>query len=453
IGRKKVSGVMLADANFGILPRDPDIADLFNASKQQHEGYPQHIFWSAAKNNPDRVISIAKKFSSSGICTSHALSIQHTRKEVLAATQRSNISAAKQVEVTKAMMAVDVPIEVQLILGIPGDTYELWKGCLADLMEWGIHEDYLIQAYRLLPNAPAADPAFMESWRIETVERVMHDWIVRDVNAPVSDIPQKPEQVVVSSRTFDREDWVRMSTYSAFVKAFHNAALLQRVAVYLRLTHGISYLDFYQGLIEEFARSSVLATRWYDEVANHYREFLVREDASDHMEIHEMPQLTVALHPSRWIFIQACLEIDKFYAAVKDYLVGRWPTIANLPGVIDYQRELVIHPSYDSATGKGFRAEVDWPGYFAVTRGRVGSESLAEPEAVPGAVIQVSDTTSGERVNSAYESSGTGFYGNPLEWGDGDEAARWAAWVERTVIGRSSAGMNNLQQLRLKSGG
>lgn len=238
LGRMRINRVMLADANFGILPRDVEIADVLNESRALHNGYPQFIFYSAAKNHPARTTEIAMKFAKSGICTIHALSIQHTKKEVLAATNRSNISPDKQVEVVKAMMAARVPVEVQLILGIPGDTYALWKGCLADLMEWGIHEDYLIQAYRLLPNAPAADPAFLQEWQVETVERITYDLTSRQLQPVSADVPRKREKILVASRTYSREDWVAISTYSAFVKALHNSSLTQRIAVYLRLTHG-----------------------------------------------------------------------------------------------------------------------------------------------------------------------------------------------------------------------
>lgn len=449
--RRQIGGVMLADANFGILPRDPDIAELLNQARERSGGYPQHIFWSAAKNNPERVIAIAQKFSRSGICTSHALSIQHTRKEVLTATARSNISAEKMVAVTKALMAVDVPIEVQLILGIPGDTYELWKSCLADLMEWGIHEDYLVQAYRLLPNAPAADAEFRERWQIKTVGRIMHDWIVRDLDAPARQVPEKPEQVVVSSATFDQPAWIRMSAYSAFVKAFHNSALLQRVAVYLRLTHDVPYRDFYESLIEEGIPASPLLNRMWAAVSSHYQRFLADETSSDHMVIEELPALRMALHPSRWIFVQACRQPGEFYGEVKAYLTARYPGIERLPDVIDYQRGVLITPDYDRRTGRLFRTEADWPAYFAAARALEGTDRLPEPRPAPGHWILARDTTSGERVNSAYETSGVGFYGSPLDWGSGNEESRWITWIERTVVSRSSTAMNNLQQLALRS--
>jgi putative methyltransferase len=449
LGRMRIGRVMLADANFGILPRDIEIADLLNAARRRHQGYPQYIFYSAAKNNPDRATEIAMKFAKSGICTIHALSIQHTKPEVLAATNRSNISPQRQVQVVKTMMAARVPVEVQLILGIPGDTYPLWKGCLADLMEWGIHEDYLIQAYRLLPNAPAAERTFLDTWQIETIERITYDLTSRQVQPASDDVVRKREKIVVSSKTYSRADWVRISTYSAFIKALHNASLTQRIAVYLRLTHNVPYLDFYEGLIEDALPSADLTAQWQQTVSDHYQNYLMDENASDHLPVRELPELPYLLHPSRWIYVQACLHLDEFFRHLDAHLRHRYPFTTNLRGVIEYQKESVILPSYDRNAGKRFRIEHDWMGYFEQARTRDGSQPLDEPQPLPGAVVHARDQVSGER---RIDEDGVGYYGQPLDWNDGDPATRWETWINRTVMGRSSAAMHNLQDFSTASG-
>lgn len=446
MGRMKIDSLMLADANFGILPRDVEIADLLNATREKYNGYPRYIWYSAAKNHPDRVITIAKKFAESGMCAAHALSIQHTSQKVLAATERSNISGEKQVEVVKAMMEAHVPIEVQLILGIPGDTYALWKGCLADLMEWGIHEDYLIQAYRILPNAPVAEKSFMEAWQIKTVDRVMFDPTLRQIHERSKDILRKQEKIIVESRTYSREDWIKISTYAAFIKALHNGSLTQRIAVYLRLTHNVSYLKFYEQMIEDGFQRTVLTREWYQAVANHYRQFLENENNSDHMQLEALPRLTYSLQPFRWLYVQMCLHLDQFFDAMKAWLLDQYPSVRNLASVVDYQKELVILPTYDQNMGKTFRTDFDWTRYFEEARVRDGSQALAEPGPVLDVVVNATDRTSGEWRNNATREGGR--YGKPLEWGSGDVEDRWAKWIERVVLCRSSAAMHNLQQLQ-----
>ncbi|GIH11847.1 B12-binding domain-containing radical SAM protein [Rugosimonospora africana] len=445
MGRMHIDTVMMADANFGILPRDVEIADLLNESRRQHDNYPQFFFYSAAKNNPRRATEIALKFAKSGICTNHALSIQHTKPSVLAATNRSNISPQRQVEVVKTMMAAKVPVEVQLILGIPGDTYDLWQGCLADLMEWGIHEDYLMQTYRLLPNAPAAERSFLDEWQVGTIDRITYDLTSRHVQVVSDGVARKPDRIVVSSKTYTREDWVRISTYSAFVKVLHNCSLTQRIAMYLRLTHGISYLDFYADLIDEAMPAAELTGSWAQTLSDHYRGFLEDDEAMDFLAVRELPNLPYLLHPARWLYVQACLHLDEFFAVLTDHLRRRYPTVTNLASAIQYQKDLVILPSYDCRTGKVFPVDHDWITYFEQARTRDGSQPLDEPTPVSGALVRAGDQVAGERgISGDLE-----YYSKPLDWHDSAPERRWQDWIDRTVLGRSSAAMHNFQDLSI----
>src|SRR6185437_5606255 len=122
----------------GILARDLDITDMLIAANKQY-GHPSYLSYNTAKNNPVRTVAIAKRVLGSGLASHHVLSIQHTDQEVLAATERDNISTEKQIRVVRELLADNVPIYVQFILGIPGDTYEKWRRCFSDLMEWGVH--------------------------------------------------------------------------------------------------------------------------------------------------------------------------------------------------------------------------------------------------------------------------------------------------------------------------
>jgi putative methyltransferase len=451
LGRMGIHSIMLADANFGILPRDVEIAELLNRTCTKYIGHPRHIFYSAAKNNPERVIAIAEKFARSGICTSHALSIQHTRPEVLDATNRSNISTPKQLQVVKALLAAQIPIEAQLVLGIPGDTYSSWKRCLNDLMEWGVHEDYLIQAYRLLPNAPAAEREFIADWNIKTIERVMFDQTLRELHQDANITIRRPETIVVASRSYTRDDWVVMSTYAAFIKALHNASLTQCIAVYLRLTHDISYLDFYELLIEDFFQRTTLMHELYHAVLNHYHNFLNDQLMSDHMQVKALPRLSYALHPSRWLYVQMCLQLEEFFGTLECYLLEKFGSMANLSSVIDYQKHLIILPSFDRDMGKTFRINHDWMSYFDEAKLRDGSQKMGEPSPTNGVRAQVIDHNCGERIHMMNAGNNRPFYEEPLDWGDGDTEDRWCKWIERVALGRSSSRINNFQQICMES--
>jgi putative methyltransferase len=435
--RMKVGNLICADANFGILARDVEIAECINRSVRAH-GYPLQVHWHAAKNNPERVIAIARTFLETGVCPMHMLAVQHTRDEVLAATDRANIPTEKYVQVVKTLLGGGAPITVQLILGIPGDSYESWKGCLADLMEWGVHEDYDVYFYCLLPNAPAANPEFLRTWEVETVDRQIFSGTAMTWTPAELDVRANRNRLIVKTRLYSREDWVRMFTHTMVVKALHNASITRLIAIYLRLTHGVPYQTFYEAIGEDFFPHDPVASPWHDAIVGCYRRFLEEADAHDRMRLDELPRLSYELDPSRWLNVEICRDLDRFFAHLGSFLVQRFPTARNLPSVLEYQRQMIIVPSYDAGRGKSFRTEFDWPAYFTEAGGRTGSESLPEPRAAAGALVEVSDRTCGEY----------GYLVQPLEWGTGDDDARWQTWLERVVLNRNSSAKRNFRQIR-----
>jgi len=435
-GRMKVSFIMLADANFGILPQDPEIADLVVEANKKY-GYPNYFSYNTAKNNPNRTVEIAKKFINSGLSSTHVLSIQHTDKDVLAATERANISTDKQVQVVKELMEDGIPIYVQLILGIPGDSYRTWKKCFSDLMEWGIHAHYWVFPYNLLPNAPANEPEYVARWEIETVHRYVllnHGLRLRGHFDPVSETKSR---LIVKTRTFSREDWVRMHTYSACVKALHNCCVTQSIAVYMRFTHGLSYAQFYEDVIEGFFITHAPSQAWYQAVLEHYQWYLENEDAIDFMDVPQVPSFPYQVDPNHWVFIQISFHLEEFFKHLTEYLLAKYPEATNLASVIDYQKNIIILPSYDRQRGKAFSTDFDWLAYFEEVRRRITFSPMPEPAPTPGAVMIANDQAwSEERMTL------------PLDWGNGTEQERWAQWVHTTVVGRNSVFKNNFQKLR-----
>jgi len=443
LGEMKVGFVMLADANVGILSRDLDVADLI-CEVRAKTGFPRLMYYSGAKNNPERSIEIAKKFASAGLCTTHALAIQHTDLEVLAATDRENISPAKQIEVARTLTDSGIPIDVQLIVGMPGDTYDRWKTAMGDLMEWGIHDAYDTFLYNLLPNAPAAEPEFLQRWQVATIDRVVladaaMPWKIGDPDR----VRITKSRLIVGSKTYTPDDWVRMFTYSTHVKALHNGSVTRAIALYLRLTHGVPYRAFYEDVIEQFATAIEPARTWRAAVEQCYRTLLNDDAAMDRMPIAELPAFQYALDPSRWLLTHVALDVDRFFAALKAHLLGRYPDIPHLASVIEYQRELLILPTYDRRVGKRFSVDVDWVDYFNRARGRTGDDRLPEPHSTPCAVVEVADQTCGE----------SGYLVQPLSWETKSGDARWIEWIQRTVLHRSSDRKRNFQRLTLTQAG
>jgi putative methyltransferase len=423
--RMKVKSILLADANFGMLPRDLEIADLLNAARAKH-GYPRFVHYSPAKNNPERTVAIAKKFFASGISPVHTFAVQHTDVGVLAAADRANISVRKQRDVAKAVVAHNIPTLVQLIIGIPGDTYEAWKTCLTDLMDWGLHDNYQIFNYALLPNAPAADKEYIARWEIETVSRDIPKEGTGQRKADDTDALTRVS-IITKSQSFSRDEWVKMKAYAAFVRALHNFGLSRLVAMYLHFGHGVSYREFYDALIEDHFGASVL----YRRVIEHFRSFLANENAMEDLELEQFPEASLYLESSRWLLLQLCLDFERCFDGIEAFLLERYPHASNLNSAIAYQRNVVVLPADGGTAPKSFRTDHDWIGYFEKARLLTSHEPLGEPQPSPGAVVTVEDQV---------PSSGPA---------PKDERGRWLAWIENTKEVRRTLN-SSFQQLRLQ---
>lgn len=306
-------------------------------------------------------------------------------------------------------------------------------------MEWGIHAYYLVFLYHLLPNAPAAEPEFIDEWQIETVRRYVFTFSSNKRKRGPVDPKMVKNRIIVSSRTYSREDWVLMNVYAGFIKALHNCGLTQMIARYLRLTHEVAYEDFYGAFIEEFCAGEEPAKTWFESVAAHYREFLENEDAIDFMDIDALPDYPYQVSPFQWIYVQANLGLDGFYDAAKEFLVGRYREVPNIASLVDYQRNMVIVPSYASDVGKAFETDFDWPGYFERSKRHAVGTVLDDVVGAPSSTVDITDKTC---------TDGIAIY--PLDWSALPEREHFEAWFDRTVENHSCVSRSNFQQVQIR---
>ena len=357
----RVNWVFQADANFGILPRDIEIAELL-VKTHRERGFPQSLVYSTAKNNPDRTVEISRRLHDGGIVREHWLAVQHTDEEVLKTADRSNISAAKYREVAASLRTHGVPCFPQLILGMPGDTLEKWKTCVTTMMEWGIHDHYWVSAYSLLPNAPAAAPDFLRSWKVETLERELVDaWSLRLKDAHEA----LRSRLVVAFEGYTKSDWVEASTYTAQVRGLHNLPITRLPAIYLRSTYGVPYREIYDALIDDFIGRNAVWNAIQSRVRSVYQALLADANAVDHYPLADYPDQPYYVNPSKGVFIDVARRLDAFMDDLKCFLERRFPHAREIASVVDYQRHLVLSSRHDPRRPHRFGIRHDWPTYFA----------------------------------------------------------------------------------------
>lgn len=432
-----VDVVFSVDSNFGMFKTDLELTDAIVAAKET-SGHPQYFIYSNAKNVPDRTIEITRKVVGAGLDTAHTLSIQHTSLDVLEATDRKNISVEKQIRVVRELQSEGIPISVQMIHGLPGDTPALWRKSFTDLMEWGIHDGHVITNYHLLPNAPAAETAYREKWKIGTVDRYIYDGQGVRKNEPIDPLTFARGEVIVETSSFTRDDWVRMSVESACLRGLHNAGLTQSIARYLRSTHGIGFACFYGDLLEEFLPNWEPGQRMLATLSSCYQQFLADEDHLLMLPIPGDDAEREMCEPHRWLAASICRNAGAFYPRLAAFLAERFPDATLIQSICDFQHAIQVLPTYDARTGKRERIDHDWPAYFRREDTIIPGSVVPEPDLLEDGVLVISDAGWDDKTGRCR-----------YNWMPGGEPESWIRWFHTMMTNRLSAAKCNHQQLSM----
>jgi radical SAM superfamily enzyme YgiQ (UPF0313 family) len=243
-GRHKIDLLFGADANFGIFERDLELANAL-ADMKRETGHPAKYRVSYAKNSTERVVQIATILNDVKMDKGITLSVQSMDDVTLKTIRRTNIKIESLSHFVHEYQRKGIPTYTELILGLPGETYESFRAGIDTLLEAGVHDSLTIYNCTVLPNAQLNDPAYRAEHQIETF-RVP---IFLNHSTPGEDPVQEYEEMIVSTRTLSRDDWKRQFTFAWIVQACHTMNLTQVLAIYGRVAHGIRYSDFYSELI------------------------------------------------------------------------------------------------------------------------------------------------------------------------------------------------------------
>jgi 2-(S-pantetheinyl)-carbapenam-3-carboxylate methyltransferase len=435
-GANGIAAIFSVDSNFGMFKTDIDLTESIVQSKHR-TGYPKFFIYSNAKNVPDRTVEITRKVVRAELDTAHTLSIQHSSLEVLEATDRENISVEKQIKVVRALQDDGVPISVQLILGLPKDTPALWRKSFTDMMEWGIHDGYTITNYHLLPNAPAAAPEYRAKWDIKGLERYIYDGVgIRD-DEPMNPLTFARGEVIVSTSSFTRDDWVEMSLEGSCIRGLHNAGLTQSIARYLRSTHGIGYHEFYCDILDHFLPNSAGTLGLLSTLRSCYHRFLTDENYITMLPAPGCSGVKKHVEPHRWFYASVCVQADTFYRELTEHLANTYPDIDRIDSLCRYQKSIVVLPTYDAQAGKLVAIDHDWVSYFAQPDTRIPGTRVADVESVMDSSLVIQDIGWDDKTGrQAYN------------WPVGRHEEAWLEWFNSIATSRISETKCNHQLLK-----
>lgn len=241
----KLSLLYNGDANFAMFERDVELTRKLVETKQKY-GYPEKFRAAYAKNSGDRVFTVSKMLNDAGMSKGATLSFQSMDENTLNIVKRKNIGT----EVFKMLMqryrSEGIPTYSELIVGLPGESYESFANGLNTILDCGQHEGINVYACECLPNSELSQPNYRRMHGIKSVEvpvLVYH-------GTPASDPHPEKYELIVETNTLSTKDWIRCQKLAWAIQCFHCLGLTQAMAVFYVNRYKQSYRSFYENLLE-----------------------------------------------------------------------------------------------------------------------------------------------------------------------------------------------------------
>ncbi len=281
----KVEFIFCCDANFGMLPRDYDIA-LRAAENKKKFGYPHVLSVQNTKNARERAYKVQKLLADSGLSKGVTLAMQSVDSHTLKTIKRDNISIEDYQELQKRFTKDGIPTYTEFILALPGDTYATFADGVSQVIQSGQHNRIQYNNLSILPNAEMSYPDNMKNDEIVTVEGP-----IVNIHGSLDETPEdgivEKQQLVISTRSLSFDDWKKTRVYASISELLYFNKITQIPLLVLNKLQNITFRDLFEHFMNSPEKYSILnntVKNFYnhaDQISKGKSEFLYKEGLLD----------------------------------------------------------------------------------------------------------------------------------------------------------------------------
>lgn len=269
MGKHRIVVCNGADSNFGMFPRDVTIANKLAETRKKY-GFPYKFSVSFSKQSDERVLEISRILNACGVLAGVTISFQSLNPETLELIGRRNLSAGHFKKLITQYNKENIPTYSELILGLPGESYETFTTGICELIADGQYRYINVYDFALLVNSEIGVMSAAGAHGIKTVSMPLKMYYCRSDHN--QGLIKEYADIIVETSTMSREDWVNCRMFTAIIKAFHSFGLLLYVASFLHQQGRINYKDFYNQLYTWIMEKKpfpiyVDLKAWYSEVS------------------------------------------------------------------------------------------------------------------------------------------------------------------------------------------
>lgn len=259
----------LADENFGILPRDVDIAKILREMKDK-TGYPDAVSIYTDKHPSDRVLEINKMLSD---ILPFNISFQSMTDHVLKNINRINISDDRVSIALKFAQENDLMLVTELIFGLPGETVESFLASIDKSVRLRFESVILIQLY-ILKGSEMDDPLHRQKYGVKTKYMISENGYTEYKNIKNVEV----DEWVTETSTIDAMSYIEFNKIIMMFHFMHGKGLAREL-IFLFESLGIPPSKLLVKLASDY-KNAPLLNKYSDE----YKEkiqLLLKESKQD----------------------------------------------------------------------------------------------------------------------------------------------------------------------------
>ena len=327
---------MCVDSNFGLFPRDEEIAE-FAVSLKKKNGFPDKFGACFAKNKTERIFTINKMFNDVGMSKGVSLAFQSMSETVLENISRKNMNKDKLSEQLELYHKAGIPTYTELILGLPGETLQSFSEGICELLERGQHDSINVFRCEVYPNSTLSNKDYMKKFGIKTAINKLNINHCAISNAVFSG----GLEYIIETSTMSADDLVKATVFSACIQSVHCHGLLQCFAIYLHNAMGVPYYNFYNSFINYFSdREGV--------IGDTIRRISRCIESTAESEV-DLSYINREFGDITWPYEEAMLldyiyKLDDFYKEAEEFIKDFCIEEDIMNELMSYQKNLIVTP-------------------------------------------------------------------------------------------------------------
>jgi len=376
--KHKILYLYNADSNFGMHTRDAEIAQMLVDTKAKY-GYPDKFRTTYGKNTDDKIFNVAKLLHDHDIGKGVTLARQSNDEQVLINIKRDNIKMETYENLQIRFNEANIPVYSELILGLPGETYQTWTDGIEELLQSGLKNQLLTYMCQVYPNTDLHDPEYQKEFGIVT-----HRIPLTQVHGRIreGDLVTEYEDIIIGTNTMSVDEWRKMRLFSWVTMLLHGMKLAYFVLYYLNDRHDVGYSE-----LIDYITNKRMAPRTGQIFREEVEEFEAQIDRilDGQGRGRETPGFgDVYWHEEEASFLRISHKLGEFYdqmlIMLREFMVEKGLEFeeVELQEVVQYQRMRI--PSYDSPAVTELQFTLNIPEYFETALTADAKPLTAEPQ-------------------------------------------------------------------------